>query len=522
MTGMRKILCWAMAMTVGCVIACASDSIAVAYRVGLTLNTGGSDFAPYYIASNRGGTVSQQHSALLSAALSHELDTTRRLSWGAGIEAWAGYTSSVCYQRYDAASGGWHDNAQHPSRVWLQQLWLEGKHRGVFLMVGQKDIDPGFVNRALSSGDLVMSGNARAPFGARAGFVNYQNVPFTRGWLQIRGEYGYYRFNNTPWLKNHYNYYNSFITVHHWFNYKNIFFRSNPTKPIVVTIGAQAACQFAGTVTYYNDGEVAKVVEMKPNLKAFWRALFAGSGGENQGDQAYVQGNHVGSWDIAIDYTFKRGDVVRAYYQSPWEDGSGIGMMNGFDGLWGLEYRSNTHGLVTGVVLEFLDLMNHSGPIHFSYKDMTDDEHPTGSDIGHKATGSDDYYNNYCYNGYQNRGMSVGSPMARSPLYNTDGYMRFTDNRLRGFHMAVMGEIGHQLGYRAMLSWRKSFGTPFVPHLSPLKCTSMMLEVNYRPSWLSGLEITAQLAHDHGRLYGGDNTGALLSVVYHGNFTLKR
>ena len=153
---------------------------------------------------------------------------------------------------------------------------------------------------------------------------------------------------------------------------------------------------------------------------------------------------------------------------------------------------------------------------------MTDDEHPTGSDIGHKATGSDDYYNNYCYNGYQNRGMSVGSPMARSPLYNTDGYMRFTDNRLRGFHMAVMGEIGHQLGYRAMLSWRKSFGTPFVPHLSPLKCTSMMLEVNYRPSWLSGLEITAQLAHDHGRLYGGDNTSALLSVVYDGNFTLKR
>lgn len=500
----------------------ATDSIAVDYSAGITVNTGSSDFAPYYIASNRQGTVTQRHSALLTASLQHAMDTTKCLSWGAGIEVWGGYSSSVNYQRYSLDNDEMATNPQHPARLWLQQVWVEGKYRSVFVTVGQKDINPEFVNRRLSSGDLVMSGNARAPFGARAGFINFQNVPFTRGWLQIRGEYGFYRNADSHWLENHYNYYNNFITTHYWFNYKNIYFRTNPSKPLVLTIGAQAACQFAGTATYYYNGEIVNQVKMKSNFKAFWRTLFAGSGGESQGDKIYVQGNHVGSWDIALDYHMPSGATLRAYYQSLWEDGSGIGKQNGFDGLWGIEYRSGKHGIVNGVVAEFIDLMNQSGPIHFSYKDLIDDTHPTGSNITHAATGGDDYYNNYCYSGYQNRGMSIGTPMARSPLYNTDGYLRFTDNRLRGFHIGVMGDLCSQVSYRAMLSWRKSFGTPFIPRLNPLTCTSMMLEASYSPQWLQGLHITAQLAHDHGALYGGNNTGALISIVYNGNFSFTR
>lgn len=520
MTRIRSILCSLMAgIVAACALPCSADSIPVSYSAGITINTGNKDFAPYYIASNRRGTITQQHSALASAAIWHEMDTTRRLSWGAGIEAWGGYSSSVDYLRYNIEGHTSMVNSLHPARVWLQQMWVEGKYRGVFLTIGQKDIDPGFVNRELSSGDLVMSGNARAAMGARAGFINFQNVPFTRGWLQIKGEIGYFKQSNTSWLENHYNYYNSFITTGYWFNYKNIYFRTNPSKPLVFTIGAQAACQFAGTANYYENGEVINTVSMKPNFKAFWHAFIPGSGGENVGDQAYVEGNHLGSWDIALDYTFHSGAKLRGYYQSPWEDGSGIGKMNGFDGLWGLEYRSGKHGIVTGALVEFLDFMNQSGPMHFANDYFVDDTHPNGSEIGYSATGSDDYYNNYCYNGYQYLGMSIGTPMAKSPLYNTDGYMRFTDTRLRGFHMAVMGDIGKQVAYRAMFSWRKSFGTPFIPHLEPLKCTSMMIEATYSPNWLTGLQFKAQLAHDHGKLYGGNNTGALISIFYNGNFS---
>lgn len=519
----KELLCLVAALVGGAITMHATtDSVTFNYSAGVTLNTGGEQFAPYYIASNRGGTVTQQHSALINAAIKHEVDTTVRLSWGVGAEVWAGYTSSANYSRYDVASLQWYENSQHPSRAWVQQLYAMGKYRGVFLMLGQKYIDAGVVNRNLSSGDLIMSYNARPLPGVRAGFINFQNVPFTRGWLQVRGECGYYHDSGKKWLENHYNYYNQFITTNIWLNYKNFYLRTNPSKPLMLTVGAQAVCQFAGTTTYYKAGEVEDQVKMKADFKAFWRALIPGSGGETRGDKSFYQGNHLGSWDIALDYRLRNGDVIRAYYQSPWEDGSGLGMMNGFDGLWGIEYRRPGHGIVTGAVFEFLDLMNQSGPMHFSPGDFVDDTHPGGSDITYKATGSDDYYNNYCYNGYQNRGMAMGTPMTRSPLYNTDGYLRFTDNRMRGFHMAVMGELGQQFGYRAMLSWRKSYGTPFMPRLEPVTCTSMMLEGTYAPRWLNGLLFTVQVAHDHGKLYGGNNTGALLSVSYSGNFSLEK
>ena len=58
-------------MVVGCALPCAADSIAVDYSAGITLNSDGKDFAPYYIASNRRGTVTQQHSGAARAALWH-------------------------------------------------------------------------------------------------------------------------------------------------------------------------------------------------------------------------------------------------------------------------------------------------------------------------------------------------------------------------------------------------------------------------------------------------------------------
>ena len=176
-----------------------------------------------------------------------------RLSWGVGAEVWAGYTSSANYSRYDVASLQWYENSQHPSRAWVQQLYAMGKYRGVFLVLGQKYIDAGVVNRNLSSGDLIMSYNARPLPGVRAGFINFQNVPFTRGWLQVRGECGYYHDSGKKWLENHYNYYNQFITTNIWLNYKNFYLRTNPSKPLMLTVGAQAVCQFAGTTTYYKD-----------------------------------------------------------------------------------------------------------------------------------------------------------------------------------------------------------------------------------------------------------------------------
>ena len=495
----------------------AGDSIAdpnVQYSVGLIMNAGNSELAPYYIGSNTGGTVTQQYSALATARIWRQIERDKRFSWGAGIEAWGGYASSAGYERY-RGDGQFEVHKQHPARLWLQQAYIEGKYRSIYAVAGQRQKQSPIVDGKLSSGDLVWSGNARPPVGLRAGFIDFQDIPFTKGWLQLNGEFGYFRLFDDKWLENHYNYYNHFISTDTWLHYKSLYFRTRPDQPVVFTIGAQSACQFAGTARYYQDGQVTRTVKMDADAKAFWRTFIAGSGGNSAGD-SFVEGNHLGTWDISLEYKFKDGKRVRAYTLWLWEDGSGIGKMNGLDGLWGLEYRNmEGHQLIDGAVIEYLDFTNQSGPIHWTTNDHE------GTPITSHSSGADDYYNNYIYNGYQSRGMSIGSPFIRSPLYNQDGYMRYTDNVLRGFHAALTGWLASEWSYRLMGSYRKAWGTPLIPRAGSVDDFSMALDIDYHPTRFPSLNIHATVATDQGSLYG-NNWGAKLGITYCGHLNFKK
>ena len=486
------------------------------YSVGIVAGAGTGELAPYYISSNSGGITTQQYTALAHATLYRPLDRHERFSWGAGVTLIGGYTSSAGYQRY-TGDGQFEVQRQHPARLWLQTAYAEVKYRSLHAVAGQAYKASPIVDGSLSSGDLVWSDNARPPVGLRAGFIDFQNIPFTRGWLQLMGEFGYYRELDDKWLEHHFNYYNHFITTGVWLHYKSLHLRTNPDQPVVFTIGAQSACQFGGTATYYKDGQVERTVKMDADAKAWWRTFIAGSGGNSAGD-SFVEGNHLGTWDIALEYKWSDHQHLRAYTQWLWEDGSGIGKMNGFDGLWGLEYRSNGSCPVSGIVVEYIDLTNQSGPIHWTPHDHE------GTPITSHSSGADDYYNNYIYNGYQSRGMSIGSPFVKSPLYNLDGYMRYRDNVLRGFHAAIEGWLGNEWHYRMMGSYRKAWGTPILPRVGSVDDFSMAIQVNYLPWRFLGLrhiDLNATVAIDRGKLYG-NNWGAQLGISYSGDFKLKK
>ena len=482
------------------------------YQFGILLNTSNSELAPYYISSNQWGCITQKNSTLAFASVHHAMNNSSRFSWGAGLTLIGGYASNAGYERY-VGNGQFEVQQQHPARVWLQEAFVKAKYRSIFAVAGQDYKYSPIVNGALSSGDLVWSNNARPPVGLRAGFIDFQDIPFTKDWVQLQGEFGYFREFDDKWLENHYNYYNHFITTGVWLHYKSLHFRTNSHKPFVFTIGAQSACQFGGTATYYEDGQVTRTVKMDADAKAFFRTFIAGSGGNSAGD-SFVEGNHMGTWDIALEYKLKPGEKMRAYTQWLWEDGSGIGKMNGFDGLWGLEYRTDHYNrLITGAVIEYIDFTNQSGPIHWTPNDRP------GTPITSHSSGADDYYNNYIYNGYQSRGMSIGSPFVKSPLYNQDGYMRYRDNVLRGFHAAIKGWINNDWSYRLMGSYRKAWGTPIIPRAGSVDDFSMMLETSYHEH--NNWGFTAQIAMDRGSLYG-NNFGACLVISYSGAFNFKK
>lgn len=481
----------------------------IAYSVSLSANAGKGEFAPYYIASNRHGTLTGSNGGQIRLSAFRVMDRKRRFSWGAGADI-VGYAASATdYERYDAVSRTWSMNPQRPQPVWIQQLYGELKWRALFMTVGLKQHGSALLDNALASGDLVESGNARPIPEVRVGFLDFQDIPLTNGWLQLQGEIAYGKMTDNGWLRDHYNYYNHFLTLGTYYHYKRLYFRTRPSENLSVTLGMQAAGQFGGTINHYSAGEIwltqSRPFHMRDLLDMFL----------TKNDESYYKGNHLGSWDLKARYRLSGGGEISAYFQWPWEDGSGIGKLNGFDGTWGLEWHKNSRGPVTGAVVELLYFMNHSGPLHW------DPDDNVGSNVPGHTDGSDNYYNNVDYNGYANYGMCIGSPVFPGPLYNRDGYMAFVDNRLRGFHVGVTGALSSTMDYRVLAGYKEAFGTGYAPRKSPAHNTSAMAEATWRPSWLAGLRINAQVALDRGTIYG-DQFGVSLGVTYSGALNFQR
>lgn len=488
----------------------ASARFTAEYEAEALAGTASGDFAPYYISSLRHGRLTSPHNAQVMGRIWHITDTTKRFSWGFGVSLLGGYASTTDYERYTPADGGhWIVNPQHPTSFRVQEAYGEVKFRGVFMSVGAREHTSALLTQRLTSGDLVESGNAAPIPEARIGFINFQIIPFTNGWVQIQGEIGYGKMLDSDWWEDRYNRYNYHITSGEWYNYKRCYFRTKPAMPFSVTLGMQAAATFGGRMKRYIKGELVSERHFNLNFKSFWNAFLPNPGGED-----FYEGNHLGSWDFMARYRFSSGETVRAYFEWPWEDGSGIGRRNGWDGLWGLEYiAADRNGWLTGALVEYLDFTNQSGPQHFAPGDRP------GTTIANESTGCDDYYNNQMYNAYAYYGMSIGTPALMAPIYNLDGYPAYIANRLRGFHAAAEGCISNSLRWRLKGGYRRAWGNGRIILPRPIHLTSVSADIDWEISSVPGLKVSGQLAYDHGEM-PGNSFGALVSVSYRGLLNL--
>lgn len=482
------------------------------YEASIVANTSSGDFAPYMIGSWQGGRFTQKNGIAADLSLSKNLDKSKRFSWSVGAEVLALEASSAQYDRFTRDTYSWSTHSLGPNAFRIQQLWGEVKFRGLYLLAGMKEHEPLIVDEKLSSGELVRSNNARPIPGVSIGFVDFQNIPFTNGWVQINAEIMYGKYTDGGFNDSQFNYYNYLLQHNRLYTYKYCHFRTNPNKPLSVTIGMQAAGQFGGYTDYYSNGKVIKYNAHKFHINDVWDMLFPTLGN----GEGYYKGNSLGSWDLKARYRLKNGNEITAYFEGPWEDGSGIGRQNGYDGLWGISFKTASHGIVNGVAVEYLDFTNQSGAMHWAPTD-----HP-GTTLQAHATGGDNYYNNDVYGAYANYGMSIGSPFLVSPLYNTDGYPGYAHNRARGFHVAVSGYITEDIDYRVIAEGQWAWGVARYPLAKRYSDGSAMVEANWRANkLLQGLSFKVQAAFDAGSLRG-HNVGALLSVKYTGHLPLTK
>ncbi len=479
----------------------------VEYRTEVAAHASSGTFAPYYFSANRYGVVTGATGAYLRAGAFIEMDTTRRFSYAAGIDLIGSYETASPVQKF--GEGGFTTQYKHPSMFRIQQLYGEIKYRTVFLSVGikERDNDNPITDQRFSSGNVVLSGNSRPIPQIEVGFFKFVDIPLTNGWVQIKGNIAYGKFIDDNYLRDHYNYYTSFLTTNVFYHYKSLYLRTNPNKPFVFTLGIEDAAQFGGDRITYRNGVLQNEQKSKIDFLSFARIFIPGVGDNTAsvGDQAYVYGNHLGAIDLALEYNLRDHSQLRLYTQWIYEDGSGMGKLNGWDGLWGIAYHTRRKSIVSDAVIEYLDFSNQSGPIHWATGD-----HP-GTAVDCESTGADDYYNNYNYNGWQHYGHGIGTPMSPSIMYNTNGYLRYLYTRLRGGHIAIGGYFSDEWQYRIMSSYRTSWGTPFYPAAKNVHQGSLLIECSYNPISLQGWSFSGAVAVDAGSMIG-DNTGISISV----------
>ena len=491
------------------IAAAAAEPVNIEYEASVLVNASTGDLAPYMIGSWRYGKIDGASGIWHDGRLEKRMSLDTRFSWGAGIEYLAGYGSAAPYDYYSDDTWSVRHNRQAPLR--LHQLYGEVKYRGIYLLAGMKETHSGIVDDTMSSGDLTRSNNSRPIPGVAAGFVDFQNIPFTNGWVQIEGEIMYGRFFDGDMRRKTFNHYTGVYTDDMYYTYKRCYFRTKPSQPLSVTVGMQTAALFGGSSWQYRRGTLVREEHRGFHIRDIWDMFFPMEGGKD-----YYKGQSLGSWDFKARYAFANGSELSAYFEWPWEDGSGIGRMNGFDGVWGLQYNFAKSGWVSKVTVEYLDFTNQSGPIHWAPTDSP------GTTITNSATGADNYYNNFYYGSYTNYGLSIGTPFLVSPLYNSNGDPGYLHNRARGFHAAVAGNPTSEWSYSAKVSYQYAGGTGWVPARRRLSDTSAAVAASWTPSGrLSGLSVSAEVAFDAGKLRG-NNFGALVGVSYSGNFNIGK
>lgn len=478
------------------------------FDVGGTLNLGAGshDFAPFYLHSNRHGKITQSSNAQFDIWAIDSLDKSKRFDFSWGVEVLGGYASKTGYKRWDPDLKEFYFDRQGPAPIWIQQLFGEVKWRCLFLSVGLKDRGSCFVDQNLSSGDLLWSGNSRGIPEARIGFIDFQPIPLTKKWVEIDACISYGKFIDTKWVNNHFDYYYGKRNPGSFWTYKRISLRSNHEKPFYFQFGFQMSGIFGGWTYKYADGQLVSAMDNYGGFKDFFLMILPIN---SHNHENYKTGDHKGTWDVAARYRFKGGETLRAYTQWFWEDGTSLLKENGWDGLWGLEFKLNRKWWISKAVAEYLDLTHMSGPVG-----------PTGSALPFEALGRDGYYTNFYYRDYVNYGLNMGTPMVagnlfytgENPLMPDDGWIKYF--RVRGIHVGISGWLGKNVKYTVKYNHRKAWGTTNTSQLlNPVSTDSFMAGADYSFPNVPGLSIGAQFGIDKGN-YPSNAIGGIVSLTY--------
>ncbi len=421
-----------------------------------TLISSGNDL-PFWMVSNNNGVFTMHNNTylLFQAGLKRELERDSLKKWGYT------YGGNMVYGH--AGTSDFHPN----------EYWLGLRFRTYILKIGA-EADP-VIYGGLSStnGNMFQSRNARPV--PSLSFSSNGYIPFyiAKKWLTFRFKYEEGLLEENRAVTN--------AHLHH----KNLYAKASLSPSASISFGVEHYVFWGGYSTTRGQ---------QPGWNNYFRYILGlkGGGTATVSDQINVAGNQLGSYNLEVK---KNWQTIAAsfYWNHPFEDKSGMELVNLRDGLWGIHLSKNKReSLISDFVYEYMYTLNQSGSFHMRPA-------PTPTDPDRKTgRGMDTYFTHGLYtSGYTHYQHMMGTPLF-VPDINADGISTgFTSTRMWMHHVGISGWLGGGFSWKSMVTWSRNFGNYSNMYLKPLDELSAIAECTFKPARLP-FDVKTGIAGDYG------------------------
>jgi hypothetical protein len=440
---------------------------------------------PFWLTSNHNGIFarSKNNQQLIQAGFlkGYEIDSTRKwnYAWGADL-----VTGVVV-----------------PTDLQVIQYWFGIRHKWLTVKAGAQSDPVLYSGLSSTNGNLDRSNNARPLPGISLSTSNYVPFFFWKKWFSVKAEFEEKFFSD-----------HAFVTDAH-LHHKSLYSKALLSKNWIITAGMEHYVLWGGTSSA--EGEM-------PGWNQYFNYILGQNAGPGalRDDRLNRAGNQLGIYSLEIKKGWDK-STVSFYWNHPFEDMSGMEMVNLQDGLWGFHInKKDQSSLITDIVYEYMYTMNQSGSVH--HLPAPTPENPDRI----TGRGKDNYFDHFIYRSFTYYNQMMGTPLF-IPRIGANGVADgFESTRMWMHHLGVKGALGSGFYWKTMLTLSRNFGTyndafpwsaNFGPSGSsypvPLDEFSYLFEFYYRGSKLP-FQINAGIAGDTGSRFE-TRTGGYAGISFH-------
>jgi hypothetical protein len=332
----------------------------------------------------------------------------------------------------------------------------------------------------MSSGAYSWSGNAPPFVKLQISLPNYTNVPFTGGFLAVKGSFSH------GWLDTLAVGYGGqgVLRVKGYLHQKTFYLKmGKPHWKINMIAGFNHQAQWGGEDQIWPNG--------LPAREAWWAVVV---GRPWEGSRV---GNHLGTIDLGLSWSLQENKSLFFYRQNIFDDGSLYKLNNIKDGLTGIVFTNHQSQDFTRtitlqkVLFEFLNTTNQGGDVF---------------DFAAGVFGRDNYFNHYLYSqGWSYKDQMIGTPFIskQTDLQSTIAPVKnviTNNNRVKMVHFSLSGWLD-DWQWLLKTSYSINYGLYDYPFKASKNQLSTLIQFQKELPWLRGIDWRTSIAFDSGSLY---------------------